>query len=88
MSMKYLIIDVREPFEYAAGHVDGSINIPLGQLGSSPSELSGKPKDTPIIVYCRSGNRSNAAKGLLESQGYEDVTDGINQENVSSSYNL
>ena len=63
-----IIVDVRETDEYNSGHIDGSINIPVGNISSIDYA-----KDTKIIVYCVSGNRSaNAAKELI-SLGYTNV---------------
>lgn len=58
----YFMLDVREPDEWAAGHMPGATLIPLGELGERFGEL---PTDLPIIVYCRSGNRSAVARDLL-----------------------
>lgn len=67
------IIDVRTPQEYATGHINGSINIPLNVL---PSTLNKVQKDKPIITCCASGMRSASARGLLISKGYKDVYNG------------
>ena len=69
------IIDVREVDEYESGHIKNSINVPLGSLMTIDLD-----KNAKIIVYCRSGNRSKTAKGMLESFGYTNVYDmgGIN----------
>lgn len=65
---KPLVIDVREPNEYAKGHIKGSKLIPLGQLAGRLAELG--PKDREIITVCRSGNRSGQAASILVAQGY------------------
>jgi len=65
-----LVLDVREPWEYAQGHVPGSVLIPLGQLAARVGEL---PQDTPLYVICRSGNRSVTASELLIAAGKRDV---------------
>lgn len=80
--MNPLIIDVREPDEYASGHVDDSINIPPSELLAGAQALKDYPKDTPIILYCRSGSRSQVAMNLLQQQGFSNLTNGINQQNV------
>ena len=54
----YLLVDVRQPDEYAKGHIPGSVLIPLGELSSRMREL---PGDSDIVFYCRSGKRSRAA---------------------------
>jgi rhodanese-related sulfurtransferase len=64
-----LLIDVREPDEYAQGHPPGSTLIPLGQLEKRLAELSGS-KDKPIALFCRSGNRSSQAQKILERAGF------------------
>lgn len=63
-----IILDVRTKGEYAGGHVKGSINIPLDQLGNNLSKLK---KDKVIITCCASGMRSGVAKSQLKSSGYE-----------------
>ena len=62
-----LVLDVREPSEYAAGHIAGSTLIPLHQLSSRISEL---PKDREIICVCASGSRSGSAARQLVGNGY------------------
>ena len=84
--MKPLIIDVREPAEYSTGHVEGSINIPPSELLAGAKALKDFSKDTPIILYCRSGSRSQVAINLLRQQGYSNLTNGINQQNVEKNY--
>lgn len=69
-----LVVDVRTPAEFSAGHYEGAINIPLDQVQSRMNEFG--DKDKPIIVYCRSGNRSGQAKKILESSGFKDVING------------
>jgi phage shock protein E len=81
-----LIIDVREPAEYSTGHVEGSINIPPSELIEGAKALKDIPKDTPIILYCRSGSRSQVAINLLHQQGFTNLTNGINQQNVEKNY--
>ncbi len=82
--MKYLIIDTREPFEYAASHVEGAVNISPAKFmtGEVPQELAGVAKNQPIIVYCRSGARSNTVSYILRSQGFTNITNGINEGRV------
>lgn len=64
-----LMIDVREPSEYAAGHAPGTQLIPLGQLERRLSELSAH-KDKPVVLICRSGNRSGQAQEILAKAGF------------------
>ena len=65
-----LVLDVREPFEYAEGHVEGSILVPLATVAARAGEF---PKDQPVYVFCRSGNRSLQAAQTLVAAGYSDV---------------
>lgn len=82
--MNYTIIDVREPDEYANGHVKNAINLPLGRVMRGASELSGTPKTTNVIVYCKSGGRAAVAENALKQQGFTNVTNSINQEQVEA----
>ena len=66
-----LVLDVREDKEYAAGHIPKAKHIPLGQLGGRMKELD-KFKDKPILVTCRSGNRSAHACRMLKKAGSTD----------------
>lgn len=61
------VLDVREDFEVAESMIPGAIHIPMGQLGSRLGDLD---KDRPIIVVCRSGNRSAAVADALTQAGY------------------
>ena len=72
------LVDVRTPEEYAAGHIPGSISIPLAALPARYHEL-GDP-DTPLFVHCLSGGRSGQAVRFLKSVGYTNVKNigGIN----------
>ena len=63
------VIDVRDPGEYAAGHVLGAKNVPLARLEAGAGELV-KKKDRPVIVYCDGGDRSGKALAALKKQGY------------------
>lgn len=84
--MGKLIIDVREPQEYADGHVAGAINLPPSKLMGDLPELVNVAKDTEIILYCRSGSRSNVAVQILKSKGYTNLINGINQDQVRARY--
>lgn len=86
--MNYTVIDVREPEEFKEGHIDGALNIPPSALMAGAKELADIAKDTPIIVYCRTGSRSNVAMQILESLGYTNTTNGINKEQVRAKYGL
>jgi len=67
-----VLLDVRTPEEFASGHADGAVNIPVEDLGSRLAELKGDEKKD-IVVYCRSGHRAGIAKTLLESKGFTKV---------------
>ncbi|MDO4905941.1 MAG: rhodanese-like domain-containing protein [Lautropia sp.] len=62
-------IDVRTPREYADGHLPGAVNLPLNELASKIEALV-PDKDTPVMLYCRSGNRSGQALRILRGMGY------------------
>jgi rhodanese-related sulfurtransferase len=67
-----LVLDVREDKEYAAGHIPKARHIPLGQLAGRLKELD-KFKNKPVLVTCRSGQRSARACGMLKKAGFETV---------------
>lgn len=69
-----IILDVRSKSEYARGHIKGSINIPLDQLGNNLHML--KDKTRPIITCCASGMRSASAKSILQSNNFAEVYNG------------
>jgi rhodanese-related sulfurtransferase len=68
----HLLIDVRTLEEFASGHIEGSVNIPVEEM---PGRLDEIPGDAPVVVYCRSGNRSAAAARILTEAGYAPVYD-------------
>jgi phage shock protein E len=68
------VVDVRETGEFASGHYDGAINIPLGIVPLRIDEF--KAMNGPIVVYCRSGNRSGRAMNLLKQAGLTEVFNG------------
>ena len=87
--MDRIFIDVREPVEFAAGHVKGAINIPVNRFVAGPvPELNSVAKDAELILYCASGNRSSMAVRLLKQQGYSNVVNGINQHRVQTTYEV
>lgn len=63
-----LLLDVREPAEWQAGHVAGAVPLPLRQL--TPEAV---PSGRPVIVVCRSGNRSGRATAVLRAAGLDAV---------------
>ena len=74
--MDATIIDVRTPAEFASGHIDGAINIPVDQLEEGIRSLRGLKKDSQILLYCRSGRRSAIGKDILQKQGFQKIIDG------------
>ena len=68
-----LLLDVREPAEYAEVHASNTKLIPLGQLGSRLQEIA-VHKDQPIVVMCRSGRRSARAVSMLQEAGFTKVS--------------
>ncbi|MGZ3752269.1 MAG: rhodanese-like domain-containing protein [Mucilaginibacter sp.] len=74
-----LIIDVRTPGEYAAGHLKRSTNVPLNDLQKHMTKLK---KDATIITCCASGMRSSSAKSILRSNGFNQVFNGGSWQNL------
>lgn len=70
-----VFIDVRSPEEVALGSFDNAINIPHGDIVRGVTALA-LDKQTPIVVFCRSGNRSGKAKAALDAAGYHLVING------------
>ncbi len=68
-----LLLDVRSSEEFAGGHIDGAINIPIQELNARVDELG--DRNAAVVVYCQSGGRSMMAKRLLEGKGFTDVHD-------------
>jgi rhodanese-related sulfurtransferase len=69
---KAVVIDICEPAEFAAGHVVGAKNIPLGQLEGKLANTV-KNKALPLILVCQSGARSSRALGIAKKLGFENV---------------
>ena len=67
-----LVVDVRTPAEFAAGHHPRAVNIPVDEVQGRLSEFGDKKK--PVVVYCQSGNRSGRAKQTLEAAEFTAVT--------------
>ncbi|MDF2153831.1 rhodanese-like domain-containing protein [Vibrio sp. CAU 1672] len=76
-----LLIDVRTPQEFAAGHLEHARNYPLSEFVSHVALID---KSQPIVVYCRSGNRSGKAFDYLISQGYTQVHNAGGLEEMRS----
>lgn len=75
------LVDVREAWELAGGQVEGAKNIPLGEIPNRIEEFREMSK--PIILFCRSGNRSGMARAILQAQGISDVHNGGSWEEVA-----
>ena len=84
--MDRVFIDVREPFEYASGHAQGAINIPPSELMAGSPQLANVAKDIQIILYCKSGARSNASMHILRAQGFTNLENGINKDHVAAKH--
>lgn len=67
-----VLIDVRTPEEYNAGHILGAINIPYDTIAELITDV---PKDSQIVLYCRSGRRSGIAADVLKEMGYTKILD-------------
>lgn len=70
-----LLIDVRSPFEYASGFVQGALNLPLDRFLQDYAS-SAPDKSRQIVLYCRSGARSGQAAQFLLQQNYQNVING------------
>lgn len=68
-----IILDVREQDEYDAGHIPGAILLPVGMIDEDTAAGMIPEKDTVVLVYCRSGNRSKTAASALAELGYTQV---------------
>jgi rhodanese-related sulfurtransferase len=68
-----VLVDVRRPDEFAAGHAPGAKNIPHDQIRARAGEIG--PPGTPVVVYCASGRRSGLAAQELRALGYEKLWD-------------
>ena len=65
------LVDVRERDEYAEGHIEDAINLPLSEIGTAGAVL--KEKEQPLFLYCLGGARSGQAASALKRQGYTNV---------------
>jgi phage shock protein E len=67
---RFVLVDVRTPDEFAAGHIEGATLVPLDTLEASYGKL---PHNVKLVVYCRSGHRSAKAVAFLMTRGYSNV---------------
>ena len=70
-----LVIDVRSPGEYASGHVQGAVNLPLDRFEQEIGRVA-PDKSVPVLMYCLSGGRSGGACRLMQQLGYRQVVNG------------
>lgn len=73
-----LLLDVRSAREFASGHVEGALLIPHDEVAGRIDEIAallGGDRSKPVVVYCRSGNRTKTAKSALEQAGFTQVVD-------------
>lgn len=70
-----ILVDVRSEDEYNEGHIDGALLLPVDNINEDSASEVIESKDSTVIVYCRSGNRSSQALQILNDLGYENVYD-------------
>ena len=75
-----IILDVREQDEYDSGHIPGAVLLPVGTIDEDTAAAVIPGKDSTVLVYCRSGNRSKTASAALAELGYTNIYEfgGIN----------
>lgn len=75
-----IILDVREQFEYESGHIQNAVLLPVGEIDQDTAKNVIPEKDSVVLVYCRSGNRSKVAAETLAELGYTQIYEfgGIN----------
>ena len=75
-----IILDVREQDEYGSGHIPGAVLLPVGTINEETAAEVIPEKDSTVLVYCRSGNRSKTASSTLAELGYTNIYEfgGIN----------
>ncbi|OUN25792.1 sulfurtransferase [Pseudoflavonifractor sp. An44] len=79
-SQEVIILDVREQSEYDSGHIPGAVLLPVGAIDEDTAAEVIPEKDSTVLVYCRSGNRSKTASSTLAGLGYTNIYEfgGIN----------
>ena len=75
-----IVLDVREKDEYDAGHISNAVLLPVGTISENSAAEVIPQKDSTVLVYCRSGNRSKTASQKLADLGYTQIYEfgGIN----------
>lgn len=79
---KAILVDVRSQSEYATGHVQGAVNLPLDRLADDAAAVL-PDKAAPLVLYCISGARSEMAAQWLRQAGYTRVTNGLSAGSVA-----
>ena len=79
-SQEVIILDVREQGEYDSGHIPGAVLLSVGTIDETTAAEVIPEKDSTVLVYCRSGNRSKTASSTLAELGYTNIYEfgGIN----------
>ena len=72
-SQEVIILDVREQDEYDSGHIPGAVLLPVGSIDETTAAEVIPDKDSTVLVYCRSGNRSKTASSALAELGYTNI---------------
>ena len=72
-NQEVLILDVREQSEYDSGHIPDAVLLPVGTITEESAAEVIPDKDTTVLVYCRSGNRSKTAAKTLAELGYTNI---------------
>ena len=72
-SQEVIILDVREQDEYDSGHIPGAVLLPVGSINETTAAEVIPDKDSTVLVYCRSGNRSKTASSALAEFGYTNI---------------
>jgi rhodanese-related sulfurtransferase len=80
---KVVYVDVRTPAEYAGGHIEGALNIPVEEMEQRWQELDAY-RDQQVVLYCRTGRRSGIAMNVLRSKGFTQLENGVNVERMSA----
>ena len=79
-TQEVIVLDVREQNEYDSGHIPGAALLPVGTIDEDTAAAVIPEKDSTVLVYCRSGNRSKTASSALAELGYTNIYEfgGIN----------
>ena len=72
-TQEVIVLDVREQSEYDSGHIPGAVLLPVGSIDEETAAAVIPEKDSTVLVYCRSGNRSKTASSTLAGLGYTNI---------------